>query len=192
MYVDRFYWTLSDTAGLRITNDVIEAEGIERSWHEAAQADLVLIIIDSSIPLTSSQHDTYFKLLSTYHDKALVVYTKADLRTSQELVFIDASISMRVSIHNQQSIDQLMVHMKDMVNKRYAHGTSFTLNMRQAAAITTINTYVQHAIDELTHGAYELVTIHITDALATCADVTGKTVTEETMNAIFKEFCVGK
>ncbi|MGD1997517.1 MAG: tRNA uridine-5-carboxymethylaminomethyl(34) synthesis GTPase MnmE, partial [Candidatus Dependentiae bacterium] len=81
---DGYTWTFIDTAGLRRTDDRIEQAGIERSYAEAAQADVVLVVIDGSRDMAVDENEVYEELLAQYGDKSLVVVTKVDKEPAAE------------------------------------------------------------------------------------------------------------
>lgn len=81
---DGYAWTFIDTAGLRRTDDSIEQAGIERSYTEAARADLVLVIVDGSREMAADEQAVYEQLLEKHGEKSLVVVTKGDKKAVAE------------------------------------------------------------------------------------------------------------
>lgn len=193
LYKNGTYWTLIDTAGLRETEDIIEQEGIERSLKQAHQADIMLLVIDSSRDMTSEEAETYTKILSEYAKKVIVVYTKNDLLPLLKEKY-DHEFIIQVSNTAQHTIDELENLIQQKVTSLFSSFESpFLLNQRQYTLLCEVERKLQ-AIGPLLKEdvQYELVSYHLKDALESLAQVTGKSVTEKGMDTIFKEFCIGK
>jgi tRNA modification GTPase len=195
IYRQGSHQTLIDTAGMRTTHDVIEQEGIARSEQEAARADIVLIVIDATRMLTPEEEKVYDQLAERYQTKAILVYTKSDLvRVNTYQPFCTVN-KITVSVHKPETITQLMQAIDAHHATQLAHGgsTLYLLNERQIRLLQTLNEKL-HTLEATLHAplAYEIIAHHIHDALATISELTGKSVSEAAMDAIFKEFCVGK
>lgn len=81
----QYSWTFIDTAGLRETDDVIEQEGIQRSYEAARGADIVLVVIDGSRVLDAATQTVYDRLITDFADRVLVVESKSDVVESTPL-----------------------------------------------------------------------------------------------------------
>ncbi len=192
IYKGNSYITLIDTAGLRQTLDVIEQEGIARSLQEAGLADIVLLVIDQSRIMTAQEKAAYQELIAAYKDKIIVVYTKADLHKleecSNDIPALAVASTTGYNIPNLHAlldtkIEQLFQQAQSpfLLNKR-----QYTLLMRLEQKLVELQNMLAHTIH------YELVSYHLIDALAHVSELTGKTISEQGMDAVFKEFCVGK
>jgi tRNA modification GTPase len=193
VYKSSSYWTLIDTAGLRQTEDVVEKEGIERSYQEAQQADCILLIIDSSRHLTVQEQTIYQDLLTNYKHKILIIYTKSDLVQFKEKFFDHPSL--QVSVHDKKSIINLEQTLEQKIEHDFfTHNESpFLLNQRHFNLLLSLEKNLCTIKDLLIEPiAYELVSFHLNDALEKVTELSGKTITEQSMDAIFREFCVGK
>ena len=78
LYKNGNFWTLVDTAGLRETNDVIEQEGIRRSFNEAHLADIILLTFDATRSITSEEEKVYQEIAQKYENKIIRVISKVD------------------------------------------------------------------------------------------------------------------
>lgn len=187
------YITFIDTAGIRKTDDVIEQTGIERSFQQAAQADIVLLIIDQSRTLSADEAQFYQQLFDQYHDKLIVVYSKNDLLQVLEN-FLENSRSIKVSQSDIQSIAKLKSLVHELAHSQFsAHDSPYLLNKRHMELLESIHTKIRATLEATIHGfAYEIVALELTDMLSQLSQVTGKTVSEQSMDKIFKEFCIGK
>lgn len=194
LMIDGLYWTIIDTAGIRQTNNSIEKEGIIRSLQEAHRADIVLLVYDGSHPLHDQEAIAYQDLISKYAQKILAVRTKKDLVQQPSHPPTD-NIDLVTSIEQPETAQQLITLIQQRVIKLIGqHNAAFLLNDRQ---LKTLNTLKQHLVQSqsllLTKPiAYELVSHHLQDALVCISEFTGKTISEQTMDAVFRTFCVGK
>ncbi len=193
LYKDGIYWTFVDTAGLRTTDDEIEQEGIKRSFIESQTADVILLVCDSTRPLSQEEHDVYQQLIQSYGTKLLLIENKAD---QGNIIARNLSCepALRISAHQPETIAQLesLIEQK-IASLSSTHDAPFLLNKRQFSLLMElehklleIETIIADTIQ------YEILSYHLNDALAHVSELTGKSISEEGMNAIFKEFCVGK
>lgn len=188
-YHQGLYWTLIDTAGIRQTDDCIEQEGIEKSYQEAAQADIVLLVYDGSTPLTPEQKTIYQDLHTRYKDHAFIIATKQDLPAQHSLTH-----DFTVSAPTQTGIQELKQALEHKIHQLIARNTCpFLLNKRHIASLDTLAkqlTTIRQQI--INHPDYEIISYHLNDAVSTLSELTGKSVSERSLDAVFKEFCVGK
>lgn len=198
LYRGGHYWTLADTAGLRQTDDIIEQEGIERSREQAELADIILLVFDASRELTASEKEIYSELSSTHKNKIIRVYNKADLINSLSTHHQESTMYL-ISTKTQYGINVLQVALEEYIVKLFKTIESpFLLNKRHYNVLLSLEKelqYVQaYCIDAHSEQQlrYELISYHIVEALAYVGELTGKSISEQGMDAIFKEFCVGK
>ncbi len=191
---DGNYWTLVDTAGLRHTNDTIEQEGIKRSWQEAQKADIILLIIDASRTMTDNEEQIYKKLYADYERKTILVYNKTDVAISPYPLAILASQKIIASCQANQGIIEIENAIKNKVEELFAAIESpYLLTKRQYNLLLSLEqklAAIEKTLTETIH--YELLSIHLSDAIESVAELTGKSVSEAGMDKVFQEFCVGK
>lgn len=194
MYQNSSYWTLIDTAGLRQTNDIVEQEGIDRSHQEAQLADCILLVHDGSQSLTAYEDAIYRDLQQRYAHKIIILYTKADLPSNRS-VQPQTLPTLSVSIHDKSSIIRLE---KMIEEKLYADlfkniESPFLLNQRQFNLLLSLEKSLLFVRDILVDPIpYELVSFHLKDGLEKLTELSGKTITDQSMDAIFRQFCIGK
>lgn len=210
LYKNGNYWTLIDTAGLRTTKDIIEQEGIRRSFLEAQKADIILLIFDSSRKITEAENLVYKELIKNFYNKIIIIKNKADLPqalSNPELetdnIIISASTCTDSrnsgSKYSDSDLKKNILIIEEEISKKISIlfetlESPFLLNKRQFNIINTLKQKIQNIILMLenTNVQYELVAYHLQDALEHSAELTGKSITEDAMDKIFKEFCVGK
>lgn len=183
--------TFVDTAGLRITNDIIEQEGIERSYQEAQKADIILLVIDSSRTCSNYEQEVYYDLLKKYEPKIIIVNTKADLPKNTiptKLTGFSVSSTTQSGIATCKELLQKKIH--ELLQK---DSSAFLLNKRHYTLLIEFEKELLQAYNLCSSSlAYELLAHHITQALAHLCELTGKSISEKTLNAVFSSFCVGK
>lgn len=183
------YWTLVDTAGLRQTDDVIEQEGIKRSLEEAHKADIIILAYDSSREITTQENAVYDQIKQQYPNKIIQVFTKADA------AIITAPDNIFVSSQNKKNIDILEQRIEQKIATLFASIESpFLLNQRQHNLLLALENKLTDIDIMLTQKpvAYELLSIHLNDAIAHLAELSGKAISEAGMDMVFREFCIGK
>lgn len=185
-------WTLVDTAGLRQTADTIEQEGIKRSLEEAHKADVILLVLDGSRPLTPQEYGVYADILEKYHTKTILVQNKADMPVALNPLIVQAAV--KVSSHQKESLEALYTILDEKIAALF--GTNelpFLLNQRHQALLLTLEQKLLQTLP-LFEGniSYELVSYHLQDALTCLSELTGRSISEAGLDMVFKEFCVGK
>lgn len=181
-----------DTAGLRDSDDPVEQEGIKRAWAEIAQADRVLLVIDSNSALQEElsippEFDTFVK-----QKKLSLIYNKCDL-TGQAPGIQDDTISrVYLSAKQNQGIDVLRAHLKSCVG--YDDGdTPFIARRRHIDALERGREHIFNGEQQLTTcNAGELLAEELRLAQNALAEITGEFSSDDLLGRIFSSFCIGK
>ena len=192
MYKQGTYITLLDTAGLRQTDDIIEQEGISRAQQEAQTADIILLVYDGSQLLCEQELKEYRDLYNSYKNKVIVVQNKADLAPADINLFDVPALT--ISTLTKLNIEKLELVIDNKIRQLFESIESpFLLNQRHynvllglEKKLITLQSMLSGSID------YELVSYEIKDVLEELTELTGKTISEQGMDAVFKQFCVGK
>lgn len=211
LYKNGNFWTLVDTAGLRQTDDAIEQEGIRRSFEEAHKADIILLARDSTRELSEEESNVYTQLQEKYANKIIHVYTKCDtFVTSSGLLRMNMNSDLNIPFHGEKSGSSSRIHVSSKTkNNIYTLESAiqqkitslfddiaspFLLNQRQHNLLLALETKLNdiEAMLRSKQIAYELLAIHLNDAIAHLAELSGKEISETSMDMIFREFCVGK
>ncbi len=185
-------WTLIDTAGLRSTDDIVEQEGIKRSFEQAALADVILLVYDGSQELSPHEQEIYQDLLAEHGNKIILVRNKIDQPSASNSLDIQAPIEVSAQTHTH--IATLEKRIAQQVKKLFdVADAPFLLTQRQFNLLRTLE-HKLVKIKSMLHGQveYELVSHELKEAIADLAQLTGKSISEAGMDAVFKEFCVGK
>lgn len=147
---------------------------------------------DGSQKLTSEEQKIYQRILNDYRNKTIIVHNKTDLK--QHSMPLNTLKVISLSCKNKKNIDQLKKRMRQKVNDLFANIESpFLLNKRQYNVLIALEKKLTMTLSMLTGNvAYELVSLHLKDMLAHLSEFSGKTISERGLDAIFKQFCIGK
>lgn len=184
-----------DTAGIRDTDDVVEKIGVKKAVENAKDADLILYVVDSSVPLDENDREI-IELLKD--KKAIVILNKMDLQqqvTEEELKKKTKHPVVAVSAKEEEGIERLEAQIKEMFfegNLSFNDEISIT-NMRHKAALEDAKRSL-----ELVENSIEMqmpedfFSIDLMNAYEALGSIIGESVGEDLVNEIFSKFCTGK
>lgn len=178
-----------DTAGLREAADDLEAEGIRRSRESLARADLILHVLDASAPLAGADREHLEELAGR---KRLLVANKADLPPQLDL---PGETLHRVSCLTGDGIEALKDALRDTVRSGGigAEMLQVMINSRHQDALRRAREAAGHAAAALRDGVpLDLVALDLRLAVQAVGEVVGQTATEDLLDSIFSQFCLGK
>ena len=178
---------LTDTAGLRETEDPVERIGVERARGAAAGAELALAVLDGSAPLTPEDEEVLAAAREARH--TIVLRSKADLPALWQ-----REDAIPVSALTGQGLDRLEDAVAALFPPDHAVPAGELLtNPRQADAVARALEYVLAARDAMDAGVTpDAVLTEIEGALNALGELSGRVVREDITNGIFARFCVGK
>lgn len=188
-YHNGVYWTLIDTAGIRETDNIVERLGIEKSFEQAHLADIILLVFDGARPLTIAEKEIYHALQEQYDNKIILVCNKIDLKES-----ILIPNSHPISVTTGTGITLLRQLLETKINTLLNAGDSpFMLNKRQYTHLVAMHEHLTTLI-ALTQGTieYEIISYYIRILLVDLAQCVGRTINEQCLDSIFRDFCIGK
>ena len=186
---------MMDTAGIRATEDVVEKIGVERARAYAKDADLVLYVVDSSIPLDENDEE----ILEILRDKkAIILLNKSDLTPVVTKEMLEARTDMPVlaiSARQEQGVELLEEQIKSMF---FAGELSFNdevyiTNVRHKTALEEAYqslTMVENSI--AMEMPEDFFSIDLMNAYEALGRIVGESVGEDLVNEIFSKFCTGK
>ena len=193
IYVDGVMIRLFDTAGVRETDDIVEQEGIKRTRAAQDEADLLLVVVDGTVPLTDDDRE----LLSAVRDrKHVVLLNKADLA---DTVATDDALAGRlvyvISAKTGMGVEMVRSALRaQLVSRGLEAAESVTvMNVRHRDALRQAGESLGQALESVQCGmAGELVSIDVRAAADALGEITGAITTDEVLGRIFSEFCIGK
>jgi tRNA modification GTPase len=190
---------LVDTAGKRSSEDSIEQEGIRRTELQLAQADLVLQVVDASLPsgnerdrAGASENERERSILSGERKNRILVLNKVDLGIHPDWA---ASPGVRFSCRTREGEEALNQAIWDFVMTGGFSGQDFriAISVRHQACLQKAITELEAAKAGLANNELpELISIELRGALDAVGDVVGRHDTEDLLGRIFSEFCIGK
>jgi len=181
---------LTDTAGIRATEDEIEAMGVERARRAAEEAELALLVIDGSRPLTEEDEAAVKVAGCARH--TLVVLSKSDLPRCPETVarFPDA---IAVSSQTGEGLDALEAAVAKLYPAGEVRSGCLLANARQEDAARRAAAAVERAQAAFDSGLTpDAVLTDVEEAMNALGELTGRTAKEDIVTEIFARFCVGK
>ncbi|MDP3516159.1 MAG: tRNA uridine-5-carboxymethylaminomethyl(34) synthesis GTPase MnmE [Pseudohongiella sp.] len=196
---------ITDTAGLRLSTDIVEQEGIRRALLAVKNADRVLLMIDSSKEKVDQTNLTDYLSAPGFGELGLcvdisrvtIIQNKADL-TGEDCVCIPARkpsdpTIIRISAKQSSGIELLKQYLKDCMGFQATREGGFIARRRHLEALTQARAcLVQAAIQLDQHSAAELVAEDLRHAHQYLGEITGKFSTDDLLGKIFSSFCVGK
>jgi tRNA modification GTPase len=190
---------LVDTAGLREAQDVIEQEGVRRSWASGERAELILHVLDASEPLTAGDEALWREFPGK---KRIVVLNKCDLPRHLDRAACLAAAgapglaaAVEVSCATGAGIEALKDAIQAAVWSGGVPGESLQvmINARHQDALRRAREAVLNSIAALRAGQpLEIAALELRIATNAIGEVVGKTTTEDLLDAIFSQFCLGK
>ncbi len=181
---------LIDTAGIRDTADTVERIGVDRSRRAAEGAQLCLVVLDGSRPLTAE--DEAALALAGGAPKALAVVNKADLPQKWDAAGLPLP-AVALSAKTGAGLGDLERAVAALFPAGEAPRGQFVTNPRQAAAVGRALDAVRGALAALSGGLTpDAVLTDAEAALSALGELTGKTAREDLVAQIFSRFCVGK
>ena len=181
-----------DTAGLREAGDELEREGIRRSGVSLERAELILHLLDASEPRTS-EDDAHLARFAGR--RRLIVLNKSDLPCRFELPPELEGMAIRVCSLSGEGLEHLKDAIRDCVwsGKVPAEMLEVMINSRHQAALDRGRDGTERAVAGLREGlTLEVVAMELRIAANAVGEVVGKTSTDDLLDSIFSQFCLGK
>jgi len=190
---------LLDTAGMRETADPVEQEGVKRSRAAREEADLLLIVLDGSTRLTEEDRVLLKESRSNPDQRRLIVVNKTDLplRIDPGALSPDdpAGAAVRISARTGDGLDDLRDQIRSLLLRP-------DFEVRETALVTGLRhqTALQRTLDSLgaalasidAKAAGELIAMDLRAAIDALGEITGAVSTDDILDRIFREFCIGK
>ena len=180
-----------DTAGLREGTDEIEIEGIKRSRISLERAELILHVLDHSEPLTTADENYLREFASK---KRIIVCNKMDLPLRLELPPLSGPV-VEVSCTSRAGLEALKDAIKNLVwaGEIRADMLQVMINSRHQEALRRARGATENTIQTFASGhSLEIAAMELRIATNAIGEVVGKTTTEDLLDSIFSQFCIGK
>ena len=188
---------ITDTAGIRNTEDVVEKIGVEKAKKALFEADLVIYMIDASVPWDQNDSD----IMKMAEDKKMIILlNKSDLSVCVTEEQLKSNVSdglkiIKTSTKEKEGIDVFIETIKDMFfhNEISYNDEVYITNLRHKEAIEdayeSIGQVAKSINDQMPEDFYS---IDLMNAYASLGTIIGEEVGEDLVNEIFSKFCMGK
>jgi len=182
--IDGFAVKLMDTAGIRKTDDLVESIGVERSISAAQDAAFVLAVFDNSKPIDSEDKE----ILEFIKDKrAVIVLNKCDLGE------VNSLDGVKMSVKSGDGFEELAQEIKEMITDSENVGGEVITNERHYQCLVKCNNHLKEALSASQNGMpLDMIGIDIELSIEALGEIVGLTVSEEIVDKIFHNFCLGK
>lgn len=185
-----------DTAGIRDAKDKIEQIGIEKSKKAANEADVILAVFDSSVPLNDEDREI-LNLLK--HKKSIIVLNKTDLKQivnneCKEIQDVNTEV-INISLKNNEGLERIYESLVKMFNLNQINlDNELTItNIRHQELINKAIENTRMALNDLNNSMpIDIISINIKEILEHLGEITGDNVSEDIIKNIFAKFCLGK
>lgn len=183
---------ITDTAGIRDTEDTVEKIGVERSKEKIEEADLVILMLD-----TSRELDDEDKVIIDFvkDKKYVALLNKVDLECKLSKEFISGlKRTIEISAKTGFGIEKLKEEIKNLFFNGEIDSESLIIsNTRHKQALYRSLENCNLALEKINLNEYlDLISIYITSAMKALGEITGDELEEDLLNKIFSEFCCGK
>ncbi len=194
--IDGIPLKIIDTAGIRITEDLVEQIGVNRAKKSLEKADLIIGVFDASSDLT----DEDYSIMDLIKDKkSIVLLNKTDLPSvtkKEDLVKILVDIEViDTSIEHQVGIDILEEKIKEMFYKGQVELDSDTIitNMRHKNLLEVSLRNIEDALNDIdSRVPIDCIEVYLKDAWESLGEISGDSIGEDILDKIFADFCLGK
>ncbi|MBR6679239.1 MAG: tRNA uridine-5-carboxymethylaminomethyl(34) synthesis GTPase MnmE [Phascolarctobacterium sp.] len=187
---------LADTAGIRQTDDFVEAIGVERSKQHLQDAELVICVVDGSVPLTPEDEDI---LEAAQAKPFVIIVNKSDKDINDNFLALQERFGkeqvMALSAKTTQGIDEFTAWLKNFVygSEGALSDGVYVQNARHEQLLREALGFLEDAGNAAENMLpYDCIVIDVRNAIDLLGEITGDTVQDEIINQIFSRFCIGK
>ena len=181
---------LVDTAGIRDSEDTIEKIGIERSLSSVEDADVIIALFDAS-RIYDKEDEKILSLLETLKDKHIIVaVNKSDLQYQFDMSTLEDYDTLEVSA--KKSFVRLTKRLESLFDSIGEGEELMLISARQIEAVNKAKTSILEAKDPLLNGELEFFSYHLQEAVKAISSISKPYDSEEILDKMFGEFCLGK
>ena len=191
--IDGCILRLSDTAGIRDTDDTVEKLGVERSREKIKRSAIVLAVFDSGDELTDEDRT----LIDLCKEKPVIpILNKSDKETKIDRDYIESTLGrcIEMSAKNGTGLDELRDRVTTLLGtKNFDPNAAMLANERQRQCCLDALGSIEYAVNALKSGfTLDAAGICIDDAVSALLELTGKRASQAVVDKVFSNFCVGK
>ena len=186
---------LTDTAGIRKTEDIVENIGVEKSKKFIENADLVLLVLDASRELESEDREV-IEEIQNHNKKTIVLLNKIDLERKIELEEFNLENILEISARDNIGIEDMEERIYSYIVEENVEDSSEKLiitNIRHKTALEKTKDAIRNIFETIDAGMpMDLISVDLKEALDSLSEITGEISSEDILDHVFGNFCVGK
>ena len=186
---------LTDTGGIRKTDDIVENIGVEKSKQLIEKADLILLVLDASEKLEKEDMEVIEKIKEN-NKKTIVLLNKIDLERKLDLSSYNLENIVEISAKDNIGIEEMEDKIYSYIVEEDVENTSEKLiitNIRHKTALEKTKEAVKNIFETIDTGMpMDLISVDLKEALDSLSEITGEISSEDILEHIFGNFCVGK
>ncbi|MBQ2881746.1 MAG: tRNA uridine-5-carboxymethylaminomethyl(34) synthesis GTPase MnmE, partial [Clostridia bacterium] len=181
---------LTDTAGIRETDDVVESIGVRKSYEQLEQADLIICVFDGSREMNAEDVEIVEKIKNLNAVK-IAALNKTDISDKFDYDLTGFENIIHISAKNKTGIEELETLVRESFAFNAPSDGSFMTNTRQYDVLCRAVALLENAVDNMGITPDALL-YDIEQAISVLGELTGETASESILQNIFSRFCVGK
>lgn len=188
---------VTDTAGIHAAEDVIEKIGVEKAKKYTKEADLIIYVVDSSVPLDENDNDI-IKLIE--NKKCIILFNKSDLKSKISIEQLRKKVNKNIIIIKTSTKENTGIeNFENAVKELFLNGDINTnseimiTNLRHKEALQeSLDSLIQVSKSIKNNMSEDFYSIDLMDAYKSLGKIIGEEVEEDLVNEIFSKFCMGK
>ena len=188
---------LADTAGIRETEDIVENIGVEKSKEIIEKSDLILLVLDASRELEKNDYEI-IELIRENGKKAILLLNKIDLERKIEIKKLNeiSNDILEISAKEEKGMEEMEEKIYSFILEEEVEDSSEKLiitNIRHKSALDKTKTAIDSIFETIDTGMpMDLISVDLKEALDSLSEITGEISSEDILDHVFSNFCVGK
>lgn len=194
--LDGILLKITDTAGIRDTDDTVERIGVDLAKKSIDGSDLIIAIFDTSRPF---DNDDYEIIRLIENKKSIILLNKSDLDKKVSKDDIEDLVKDRdyldISVVGEGEILRIEEKIKEMFfdGEIKENSTLYVNNLRHIRALKAAKESMEYVLNDIKNEMFlDLLEVNLEDVLSSLGEITGETSTEDVLDKVFSEFCIGK
>lgn len=191
--IDGLKLRISDTAGIRETNDAVEKIGVQRAFSKLDEAQLILAVFDISAPLDKDDLSILEKIKGK---NAIAILNKNDCDVKLDVLMFQQHVEniVEISAKNKMGLEKIIHQINNTYKKQLnTNDMNIYVNERQKICLESATKSLESAVKAVQDGEFnDIISIIIDECSQALLSLTGENVSEAVVNEVFSKFCVGK
>ena len=190
--IDGIVLNIIDTAGIRKTDDVVESIGVKKSYSLIDDADLILYILNNNDQISQEDLDVLNKIKEK---NSIILINKTDLDQKLNIDMIDNSNIIKISVINNEGIDELKNKIKEMFNleKLDQKDYNYLCNARSISLLNSCLDLLNNVEEGINNNVpIDMIEIDLKEVWNTLGEIIGVNYSDELIDQLFSQFCLGK